>query len=82
VKKEIIMYQPYPLLEVAKLQQQDLIRRAEAERLYRELQGNQPGWVQRISRGVMSAAQQVRLLVHLNPARPVILVRNSSSHNC
>lgn len=76
------MYQPYPLLEMAKLQQQDLIRRAEANRLYRQIEQGQPSWLQRVSRSLVSAAQQVRFMTHLNPARPVFLVRNSSSHKC
>lgn len=77
-----MLSQPDALLEIARLQQQDHIRRAENRRLLRELERGQPGWLQRISRGVVQAGQQVRLLVHLSPARPIFLARNSSSHQC
>ncbi len=77
-----MLSQPDALLEIARLQQQDLMQRAERRRLLQELERSQPGWLQRISRSVIGAGQQVKLLIQFNLARPVFLARDSSSHGC
>lgn len=81
-KESTMLSQPDALLEIARLQQQDLMQRAERRRLLQELERSQPGWLQRISRSVIGAGQQVKLLIQFNLARPVFLARDSSSHGC
>lgn len=66
-----MIFHPDVLLELAREQEQDLIRQAERRRLYRQAERNQSGLLYRINQRVMNATQQMKRLTHLKPARPV-----------
>ena len=66
-----MLFQPDTIQNVANLQRQDLLQALEARRLFRELSQGQPGWWQRVSRRLMAAGLQVKILGQVRPATTV-----------
>lgn len=60
------------LLEIARLRQQDLVRQAEAERLYRQLKGNRPEWLQQAGHLLTDAVRQLKVLPQPKPATLIL----------
>ena len=49
------------LLEIAYLRQQEMLRQAETERLYRQLKGNRPGLLKQAGQRLLGAASQLKV---------------------
>ncbi|MCL4298621.1 MAG: hypothetical protein KJ077_22985 [Anaerolineae bacterium] len=60
------------LLETAYLQQQEMFRQAEAERLYRQLKETRPGLLQRSSTYWLVAVRCLEVYLQPNSATPIL----------
>lgn len=60
------------LLEIARQRQQELLRQAETEHLYKQLKQNQPRLLQQIGHHVADAVRQLITHIQSNPATPIL----------
>jgi hypothetical protein len=67
------MINHYSLLqEFARLRQQEMLRQAETERLYKQLKGNRPGLLQQIGHHLADVARQLKTYTQSSPATPIL----------
>jgi hypothetical protein len=55
------------LLEIAHLQQQEMFRQAEIERLYRQIKENRPGLLQQVGHCLLATVQHFKVNLQSNP---------------
>ena len=60
------------LLEIAYLRQQEMLQQAEAERLYRQLQGNRGGLLKQAGQRLLDTAWQLKAYRQSKPATPLL----------
>jgi len=64
------MFIPDAYYQVAKIRHQEMLKEVETYRLYRELQGNQPGLLHRIALQVKAAGQWIKAHMQPNTVEP------------
>jgi hypothetical protein len=55
------MENPHLLLEMSRLRHRDMVREAENERLIRQLEQDQPNWLQQIGQRLAAARAQLKI---------------------
>ncbi|MCB0174444.1 MAG: hypothetical protein KDJ52_22290 [Anaerolineae bacterium] len=65
------------LLEIARQRQQERLRQAEAERLYRQLKRNRPNLLQQIGHRMTDAVRQFITHIRPHPATPPLVISST-----